>query len=276
MNPKPEQTTQRLDTLLHCEDNLETDLGAWFAGERVVFRGKDLFTELADLPWMGLLLYGITGRIMDEKQIHLFQGMWSVCASYPDPRIWNNGVASLAGTTRSTVSLGAASAIAVSSARIYGGQADFNAIQFLKRAAAIDPANGEDLADFVLRTLREKRVVPGFGRPITKVDERIAPLMRFAKSLGFHNGRHVKLTFEIERILQQNRRRLRLNIAGLAAALAADQGLTEREYAGYVALDFGAGIIPCYFDAADKPEGSFFPLRCDRISYAGPEPREWN
>ena len=49
-------------TLLECEDHWVTDLGAWFPGERVVFRGKDLFQELGDSSWMGLLLYGITGR----------------------------------------------------------------------------------------------------------------------------------------------------------------------------------------------------------------------
>ena len=101
---------------------------------KVIFRGKDLFRDLNNLPWMGLLLYGITGRIPDDKQIRLFEGIWTLCTSYPDPRIWNNRVAALAGTVRSTAALGISAATAVSEASLYGRRPDIRAVDFLYQA----------------------------------------------------------------------------------------------------------------------------------------------
>ncbi len=275
MKPKPEHTTQRLKTLLHCEDNLETDLGAWFPGERVVFRGKDLFSELNDLPWMSLLLYGITGRLINSKQNRLFESIWALCVSYPDPRLWNNRVAALAGTARSTGALGVAAATAVTEAKIYGGQANFGAIEFVKHALNSYQRDPGNFANFVNDELKTKRVIPGFGRPIVANDERIPPLMRVVTELGYQDEPHLNLVFEVERILLEGRKRMRMNITGLAAALAADQGLTTQEYSAYLIHAFGAGIVPCYLNAVETTAGSFFPLRCDRIQYEGQETRKW-
>ncbi len=266
----------RMDTLLQNEDNLETDLGAWFPGERVVFRGKDLFSELADLPWMGLVLYGITEKIMTEAQIKLFEGIWSLSVSYPDPRLWNNRVAALAGTTQSTASLGVAAATAVTEAKIYGGQANHGAIQFLKQALNVYQQDRNTLADFVNSELKRNRSLPGYGRPLVGTDERIEPLMKLVSTLGFQNGEILQLAFEIEQILKDQRRRLCLNVTGVAAALSADQGLTTRQYSALASIAFSAGIVPCYLDAVDKSPASFFPLRCERLNYKGPEIRSWD
>ena len=123
--------------LLECEDNWITELGLSFPDQgRAVFRGKDLLNDLCDLPWMGLLLYGITGRILSPNQIELFEGIWVLSSSYPDPRLWNNRVASLAGTARSTASLGVGAAIAVSEASIYGGRPVIRSVDFIKRLKA--------------------------------------------------------------------------------------------------------------------------------------------
>ena len=50
--------------------------------------------------------------------------------SYPDARLWNNRVAALAGTARSTGTLGIAAALAVSEAKIYGGAHNLRAANF--------------------------------------------------------------------------------------------------------------------------------------------------
>jgi len=78
------------EKLLEAEDNWQTAMGLSFPGERVVIRGKDLFTELKDMRWMELLLFAITGRRFSENEIKLFEGIWVLCSSYPDPRVWNN------------------------------------------------------------------------------------------------------------------------------------------------------------------------------------------
>lgn len=118
-------------SLIESEHRWISRMGAWFPEEgRVVFRGKDLFHELKDLSWMALLFYGMTGRIFNEKQMRLFEGIWTLCTSYPEPRIWNNRIAALAGTTRSTATLAISAATAVSEATIYGHRPIVQAIDF--------------------------------------------------------------------------------------------------------------------------------------------------
>ncbi len=261
-------------TLLDNEDHWETDLGAWFPGERVVFRGKDLFQELGDSSWMGLLLYGITGREFNEKQLRLFEGIWTICTSYPDPRLWNNRVAALAGTARSTSALGISAATAVSEASIYGGLPIIRSIDFLYRASHSLEAGG-NLEDIVKSELKKYRLIFGYGRPIIGTDERITPLMSLSKELGFFNGKFVTLAFSVEEVLLNKRLRMHMNIAAFISGLAADQGLSNREHYLFLTLCFSAGIFPCNIDTVNKTEGSFFPLHCNRICYEGTPSRKW-
>lgn len=260
--------------LLDTEDRWVTSMGAWYPGDRVVLRGKDLLHDFKDVTWMALLLYGITGRIFSKKHALLFEGMWKICASYPDPRLWNNRVAALAGTVRSTGALGVGAATAVSEASIYGRRPDVRAFDFLLRSKAkLD--EGADLKGLIVAELKKYRVVPGYGRPVVRRDERIEPLMAMATKLGFSAGPHVKLAFEIEETLLKGRWRQQMNIAALAAALSADQGMSRSEYYQYTVLAFSAGMFPCYLDALEKPGGAFFPLRCSRLKYAGKGRRGW-
>lgn len=261
-------------TLLDHENHWRTEMGAWFPGERVVFRGKDLFHELNEQSWMGLLLYGITGRSFDERQLRLFEGIWTLCTSYPDPRIWNNRVAALAGTARSTAALAVGAATAVSEASIYGRRPDIRAIDFLLRTQEkVD--QGVELEKLVREELKKHRGILGYGRPVTRQDERIKPLMALAEELDFENGIHIKLAFLVEDVLVKGKWRLNMNVAAVSAALAADQGLSRQEYYQYLVLCFSAGMFPCYSEALNKPEGAFFPFRCERIKYQGHAYRDW-
>jgi hypothetical protein len=69
---------------------------------------------------------------------------------------------------------------------------------------------------------------------------------------------------------------MNMNITGLAAALSADQGLKTYEYHCLATPCFIAGIVPCIIDSAEKPEGTFLPLSCNRITYEGKAHRNWN
>ncbi|MFT6624113.1 MAG: hypothetical protein ACJAZI_000171 [Cycloclasticus sp.] len=262
------------NTLIQAEDNWQTDMGAWFSGERVVFRGKDLFTELNDFSWFKLLMLGITGKEFDDNQIKLFEAIWVLATSYPEPRIWNNRVASLTGSARSTCVLATSAATAVSEAEIYGKQADLDAMHFLIQAKqAVE--KGIELKRFVIDHLKTFRRIGGFGRPIINHDERIKPLLDKAKELQFTNGYFLNLALDIEAILLKSRFRQILNVGGLAAALMADQKITLDEYKDYSVLAFSIGNISCYIDASSQTEGSFFPLGCNRLDYLGPEKRNW-
>ena len=257
------------------EDHWITEMGAFFPAEgRVVFRGRDLHRDCKDMPWMGLLLYGITGREFDENQIKLFEGIWTICTSYPDPRIWNNRVAALAGTARSTASLAISAANAVSEASIYGHRPIIGAIDFLLSMKEASE-NGADIARIIKARLIKDRIIPGYGRPMIREDERIKPMLALLEKLGFPKGAYVELAFEIEDILLRNRYRLRINIAALLAAIAADQGLSTREYHHFMLLSFSSGMLPCYIAAMEQPGRAFFPLRCNRIKYAGNHSRAW-
>ncbi len=263
------------NSILHqYEDHWPTELGAVSVADgTVTFRGHDLLNALEDLSWMDLLMYGITGRRFSPAQLELIQGLWKISVSYPDPRIWNNRVAALGGSVRSTPGLSLGAAIAVTDATIYGQRPMIGVFDFLQRARAARDS-GEPLADFVARDLRNHRGVPGYGRPLRSEDERIAPTLRFARDLGLCNGTYIELAMEVADTLK--RYRMGMNIAAINAALIADQGVTVAEYKRMAVLAFSAGLIHCEFDAASHPEGSLFPLRCDRIKYDGPSHRTWS
>lgn len=259
---------------LEYEDKWLTSMGLVFPGERVVFRGKDLWRDLKDLRWMELLLFGITGRRFDDKQIMLFEKLWTLCTSYPDPRIWNNRVVTLAATARSTGALGVSAGIAVSEATIYGFKPMFQVFDLLLRINK-KLKKGSSLEQLIKQEKEKYRIIPGFGRPRADGDERVEPLLQIADDMGLSNGQYLKLALEIKEILLNSKWRLRMNFAPIVAALAADQGLSGREYYNYILLCFTGGMIPCFIDATDKPEGAFLPLRCDRIAFEGKHRRTW-
>ena len=252
---------------------LVTSAGAFFPGERVVFRGNDLHASLKDMDWLELYLFGFTGRRFTPQQMKVLHAMWTY-TSYPDARLWNNRVAALAGTARSTGALGIAAAIAVSDAQLYGRGIDRRAIEFLIRAkACVD--KGEDLTALVRAELKSKRSIAGYGRPIVSGDERIVPLMALVREQGFDGGSHLKIAFEVEKILLAGRWRLQLNYGALVAALATDFGLSPLESYFFGIPAFLAGMPPCYIDTVEKPEGQLFPLPCRMLSYEGVPRRRW-
>jgi len=253
---------------------LITSAGAFIPAEqRTVFRGQDLHVTLNKLDWLELYMFGVTGRRFTPQQVKVLHAMWTY-TSYPDTRLWNNRVAALAGTARSTGSLGLAAALAVSEAQLYGRGIDRRAIDFLFRAKAYKE-DGGDLTTLVRAELKSKRSIAGYGRPIVAADERIAPMMALLQEQGLEGGTYLKLAFEVEKILLEGRWRLHMNYGAIVAALATDFGLSLRDsyFLGFPA--FLAGMPPCYLDAAEKPEGLLFPLPCRMLSYEGVPTRRW-
>ena len=211
------------EKLLESENHWETRMGGWFPGERVVYRGQDLHVELGDMSWMELHLYGITGRRFTPEQLKVLNAIWVYC-SFPDPRLWPNRVAALAGTARSTGVSGIGSSVAMAEANLYGRRASIRAMDFfIKTSNKI--GGGKEL----LEIIDQVSVVYGYGRPIAQVDERIPHLMRKLKNFNMDQGRHVLLAFDIEKILLKRRNKLYLNYGGFISAVAADMGLTPRE-----------------------------------------------
>ena len=260
--------------LKKTEGNWETEMGGSIPGKRVVVRGKDLFAELNEFTWLKLLLFMITGREFSPTELEILDKIWTFSISYPDPRIWNNRVAALAGTVRSTGSLGVSAGSAVTEAKVYGGQATIASFDFLTECRRkLD--HGADLNDLLHEELRLNRAIYGYGRPVINRDERIQPIQNVIEKHGYANGEHVRLAYQIEDYLENSRFRFKMNIAGLAAAIAADMGFSTKEYYLWLVNGYNAGITGCYIDALSKPEGALFPLRCKRINYQGASKRTW-
>ncbi|MEC5396564.1 hypothetical protein [Uliginosibacterium sp. H1] len=259
---------------------LRTRVGAAFPGTRAVFRGHDLHRDLADASWLDLYVFGLLGRRLERPQLELLSSMWAT-TSYPDTRLWNNRVAALAASTRSSGTLGLSAALAVSEASIYGRQIDLRAMDFLQRAlrassqADSDQARDEKLLECIRSELAQRRKIAGFGRPINGHDERIAPLRARAQALGLHDGPFCRLVQHIERLLLAHRYRLRMNYAALTASLCADMGLDVRQYYLCSFPAFLAGMLPCYLEALEKPAHAVMPQRVEDVQYTGVAPRSW-
>ncbi|MGH8547269.1 MAG: citryl-CoA lyase [Methylococcales bacterium] len=264
----------RPQELSQFEDRWVTGMGAAVSQSPVMFRDRGLHGDLCESSWLEVYLYGITGRSFNTLELRVLNAIWTF-TSYPDPRIWNNRVAALAGTARSTGTLAISSAIAVSEAELYGGKPLIRAIDTLKRAKDW-VQNGNLLDDFVRQELKRHRKIAGFGRPQASGDERIKPMLDFLQKIGHKHGPHIDIAFNIEKFLREGRWRFRMNYAGLVAALCADMGFSTSEFYRYMIPVFLAGFTPCYMDALEHPKGSFFPIRCTRINYEGPERRSWD
>lgn len=254
-------------------DRLTSRMGTFYPGSHVVFRGHDLHTELKDMDWVELYVFGITGRRFTKPQLRLMHALWTY-TSYPDVRLWNNRVAALAGSSRSTGSLGIAAALAVSEASIYGSGIFVRTVDFLVRTKeALE--HGGTLGDCIREELATHRSIGGYGRPLINGDERIPHLMKLAAELGLDQGPYLRLAFAVEEELMAGRWRMKMNYAALVAALGADIGLSPRELYLFVFPVFLAGMPPGYIEAAERPEGTLYPLPCSGIRYEGQSRRSW-
>lgn len=260
------------ELLRHHAGRLQTRVGAAYPGSHAVFRGHDLHRDLRHLDWISLYAYGVTGRRLTPAQAEMVQALWTH-TSYPDARLWNNRVAALAASARSSATLGMAAGMVVSEATVYGGQAALLSMSFLQSALRRVRA-GEALADIVWAETAGQHIY-GYGRPINSTDERLPWIMALAQRLGLHQGPHLTLAFEVEQVLLQRYPRLRMNYTALHAALVADMGLSLREYQLLRVPVFIAGMAPCLAEAAEKPEGVLFATPCSGVAYSGHAPRPW-
>ncbi|HEX5364072.1 MAG TPA: hypothetical protein VFW59_07365 [Gallionella sp.] len=263
----------RPDLLKEYTGILKSRMGAAFPGSHAIFRGHDLHADLKDLDWVELYVFGITGRRFTKAQLRLMQAIWTY-TSYPDVRLWNNRVAALAGSSRSTGTLGMAAALAVSEAAIYGGGILARAIDFFVRTQK-QLENGGELSACIREELTTHRNLGGYGRPLVNGDERIPHLMALAKSLGLDQGPYLRLAFVIEDALLAGRWRMKMNYAALVAALGADLGLSAREFSLFMFPVFLAGMPSGYIEAVERPEGTLYPVSCGGIRYEGQSPRAW-
>ena len=252
---------------------LKSRMGTFYPGSHVIYRGHDLHKDLKDMDWVELYVFGITGRRFSREQLRLLHSIWTY-TSYPDVRLWNNRVAGLAGSSRSTGTLGLAAAQAVSEASIYGRGSDMRAINFLIRTRR-QMDEGGDLEECIRQELELHRSVSGYGRPLVNADERIEPLLTLARSMGLDQGPYLRLALDVEKKLLAGRWRMKMNYAGVVAPLVADIGLSPHEYYLYLFPAFLGGMPPCFIEASERPEGLLYAIACSDILYEGQPQRSW-
>tara|TARA_R110001592_G_scaffold324870_3_gene604664 strand:- start:70776 stop:71567 length:792 start_codon:yes stop_codon:yes gene_type:complete len=258
--------------LLEHEDRLQSKMGKAFLCERVVFRGKDLHHDLCQNDWFSLYLYSITGRDFSDVEKTALNFIWSA-TSYPDPSIWPNNNSALAGSVRTTASLALMSGMVVSEASLYGRRPDKRSIDFFLRAGiAID--EGSSLEAFIELELSLYQRIYGYGRPLVSIDERIPHTINKMKELGLREGRYFQLALDVYQYLNQ-KKGLSINVAALDAAICADCGFDANEYHLFMIPAFLSGMVPCYLESNEKPEGTFFPIRCESIVNKGKLRRAW-
>lgn len=252
---------------------IKSRMGTFYPGSHVIFRGHDLHKDLKDMDWVELYTFGITGRRFTSEQLRLLHSIWTY-TSFPDVRLWNNRVAGLAGSARSTGTLGLAAALAVSEALIYGQGSAMRAMDFLIRTRRRMDEGG-DLEECIRQELELYRSVSGYGRPLVNADERIQPLLTLAHSLGLDQGPYLRLALDVEEKLLAGRWRMKMNYAAIITALGADIGLTPSEFYLFMFPLFLGGMPPGFIEASERPEGTLYPLACTNILYEGQPQRSW-
>ena len=195
--------------------------------------------------------------------------------SWPDSRLWCNQIAALGGTVRTSAAAATCAGLLASDTPLYAQKTLIESVNFINKALLQNQA-GASPAEIVTREcarFKGRPYIVGYTRPIANGDERIAPLEKVATNLGFKNGEHLTLAYQIELVLKEKYGE-KMNVNGYISAFVADQGISAEEAYRLSLMSTNSGITACYLDSLERPPESFLPLRCDDIDNQGPPPRE--
>lgn len=249
--------------------------GGRISGKDVYCHGHSIMNDLiGNITYMQMVVLNATGRIVDKRLADWFEAHF-MGLSWPDPRIWCNTVGALAGTSATSVVAGTVAGVLASDSRIYGGSQTSEPGMLFIRTALERYKQGESVSTIVEACpKREGRPqAMGYVRPVNGKDERIAPIERVTKALGFEVGEHLSLAHKISDYLEENFQE-GINIGGYAYAFLADQGVSGEELYRIRSMIVASGVTACYIDTRDKDENAFLPLHCNDIDYLGVADRE--
>jgi len=254
-------------------DRVTSRFGGWTIGGESTMHGYNIHQQLGvHATWMQTMLLSATGKLPSSSHADFIEKIF-ILTGYPDARLWCNRVAALAGDAKCTATSSYSAGISSAEATLYGRQADYKAALLLSEAKRLyDHGGDEALSHFIENQLKVKRAVYGFGRPLLKADERIAPLSKEAIKLGLTEGSHLAVAYKVEHQLKKYK--MIMNYGGYVMARLLDMNFSPTEIYRLLALAFFTGIVPCYIEAFEKEPGTFLPIACEDILYEGLEERD--
>ena len=240
----------------------------------VIIRGHSFLDDLFNkIGYTQFKILNATGRLIEPKVAEYFDAL-EMTVSWPEPRIWCNGVGALAGTVHTTVGAGTMAGLLASDSRLYGGGlSSLKGMPFIANALEAR-RRGDSIEQILSRYLdvQGRPIAPGYVRPVGGGDERIAPATAVVKSLGFAIGPHRALALEISDYLDAHHGE-GMNIGGFDCAFLCDQGFSGEEIYRIRSTTNASGITACWTDTRDRPGQAFLPLQCEDIAYLGTSPR---
>lgn len=248
--------------------------GGWFPGKGVFSHGYNMLEELVGKKsYFQTLILNATGKMVERPFADWVEAIYG-CLSWPDPRIWCNQIGALAGAARTSVVTATAIGCMATDSRTYGVYPLIEGVNFIQNAYAKHQSgmSAEDIVNEVVAANKGKPYIVGYKRPIAKGDERLESMERVARNLGFGEGAHLLLAYEIEQVLLRQFDE-GMNINGYMSAFLSDQGFNADEVYQMFAMLVASGVTACYLDTYKQSPNTFLPLRCDDIDYQGPARR---
>lgn len=248
--------------------------GGWFPGKGVFSHGYSMMNELVgEKSYFQVLILNATGKMVDRALADWIEAIY-ICLSWPDPRIWCNQIGALGGTAHTSVVAATAAGCLAADSRTYGVRPLIDGVEFIADAMR-QQAQGRSVSEIVSAECAKhggKPFIVGYARPIAKGDERLEAMERVSEQLGFKEGEHLLLAYQIEQILRE-RFDEGMNINGYMSAFLTDQGFSAQEVYQMFSLLVMSGVTACYLDTLNRPAGSFLPQQCQDIDYQGKPPR---
>lgn len=260
-------------------NKIKTNRGGWRIGEAIYNCGYSMMDDLVGKKsFFQTLILNVTRKMPSKALAAWFEASF-ICLSWPDSRIWCNQNGALIGSTRGSPVAGVAAGILSADSRMYGPGSIAGGAEFIVRALKWQK-EGLTPLEIIKKELAathtkpgNKPVIVGYARPIATGDERVEAMEKVTKSLGFEEGEHLKLAFEIHSTLathyQEN-----MNYVGYVTAFLIDQGFQPKDIYRIYSTWVHSGVHACFAEANDKGAGEFLPLACDDINYTGVAPRK--
>ena len=249
--------------------------GGWRVGKAIYSHGYSLMDDLVgEASYFQVYLMNVIG-FLPEKRLANWVEAVHICMSWPDPRIWCNHIGALGGTAQTEVVSATVAGVLAADSTMYGSRPLLYGVDFIQKAQkkAEQGFSVREIVDQEISAHRGKVKITGYARPLATGDERVIAMKEVTEKLGFSNGKHLSLAFEIEDYLYTEHQET-MNINGYVSAFLSDHGFTAKQIYGIFSLCVMSGVTACFIEEEDKPAGSFLPLKCDDIEYQGKPARE--